>query len=50
MALPLDFGFSSSLPQHQHLLRAMDVLDEHSDALGERLATLMRPLIGARIV
>jgi len=26
-------------------LRAMDVLDEHSAALGSRLATLMRPLI-----
>ena len=31
--------------EHQHLLRAMDVLDEHSDKLGARLATLMRPLI-----
>lgn len=31
--------------EHQHLLRAMDVLDEHSDKLGNRLATLMRPLI-----
>lgn len=45
VALPLDFGFSEVLPQHQHLLRAMDVIDEHSDALGVRLATLMRPLI-----
>ncbi len=26
-------------------LRAMDVIDEGSDALGARLATLMRPLI-----
>jgi len=45
VALPVNFGFSSGLPQHQHLLRAMDVLDEHSAALGTRLATLMRPLI-----
>ena len=45
VALPLDFGFEGGPPQHQHLLRAMDVLDEHSDALGARLATLMRPLI-----
>ena len=45
VALPLDFGFSEGPPQHQHLLRAMDVLDDHSDALGTRLATLMRPLI-----
>lgn len=45
VALPLDFGFTEGPPQHQHLLRAMDVIDEHSDALGTRLATLMRPLI-----
>lgn len=45
VALPANFGFSDGLPQHQHLLRAMDVLDEHSAALGTRLATLMRPLI-----
>ena len=58
VALPLHFGFDAAskgadkrthtnikLPTHQHLLRAMDVLDEHSDALGARLATLMRPLI-----
>jgi transposase len=45
VALPLDFGFADGPPQHQHLLRAMDVIDDHSDALGERLATLMRPLI-----
>ena len=45
VALPMDFGFSEGLPQHQHLLRAMDVIDEHSDALGVRLATLIRPLI-----
>lgn len=35
----------SGISEHQHLLRAMDVLDEHSDKLGSRLATLMRPLI-----
>ena len=45
VALPTDFGFADSLPSHQHLLRAMDVIDEHSEALGERLAGLMRPLI-----
>ena len=45
VALPLGFGFDEGAPQHQHLLRAMDVLDDHSAALGERLAALMRPLI-----
>ena len=43
VALPV--GSVKSLPEHQHLLRAMDVLDEYSDTLGTRLATLMRPLI-----
>lgn len=42
MALPAGSGVVS---EHQHLLRAMDVLDEHSDKLSARLATLMRPLI-----
>ena len=42
VALPSGFGVVS---EHQHLLRAMDVLDEHSDKLKLRLATLMRPLI-----
>jgi transposase len=42
VALPADCGVVS---EHQHLLRAMDVLDEHSDKLQTRLATLMRPLI-----
>ena len=42
VALPADFCVVS---EHQHLLRAMDVLDEHSDKLNTRLATLMRPLI-----
>jgi hypothetical protein len=45
VALPVGFGFVQGLPEHQHLLRAMDVLDAHSDKLGERLASLMRPLI-----
>jgi transposase len=43
VALPV--GVVTSLPQHQHLLRAMDVIDEYSDTLGDKLATLMRPLI-----
>lgn len=43
VALPV--GVAKSAPEHQHLLRAMDVLDEYSDTLGARLATLMRPLI-----
>lgn len=42
VALPAGSGVVS---EHQHLLRAMDVLDEHSDKLNTRLATLMRPLI-----
>jgi transposase len=42
VALPVGVACA---PEHQHLLRAMDVLDEYSDALGIRLATLMRPLI-----
>ena len=42
VALPADSGVVS---EHQHLLRAMDVLDEHSDKLNSKLATLMRPLI-----
>lgn len=41
-ALPTGSG---TCPSHQHLLRAMDVLDAHSDKLGNRLASLMRPLI-----
>ena len=45
VALPVNFGFADSAPAHQELLRAMDVLDAHSAALGTRLATLMRPLI-----
>lgn len=42
VALPEGSGVVS---EHQHLLRAMDVLDEYSDKLSTRLATLMRPLI-----
>ncbi|OLP05890.1 IS1634 family transposase [Rhodoferax antarcticus] len=42
VALPAGSGI---VTEHQHLLRAMDVLDEHSDKLKLRLATLMRPLI-----
>ena len=42
VALPVGFGV---VTEHQHLLRAMDVLDEYSDKLSTRLATLMRPLL-----
>lgn len=45
VALPVNFGLADCGPTHQELLRAMDVLDDHSAALGTRLATLMRPLI-----
>jgi hypothetical protein len=45
VALPKGFGFDAAPPEHHQLLRAMDVLDEHSDAIAERLALLMRPLI-----
>jgi hypothetical protein len=55
VALPVGFGLGADeaggvcgqgpVLAHQHLLRAMDVLDEHADALGQRLAVLMRPLI-----
>jgi len=45
VALPRGFGFDVGLPEHQHLLRAMDVIDDHADAIGKRLAFLMRPLI-----
>lgn len=45
VALPVNFGFADGPPEHQQLLRAMDVLDEHSASLSTRLATLMRPLI-----
>ena len=42
VALPVGVA---CVPEHQHLLRAMDVLDEYSDTVGDKLATLMRPLI-----
>ena len=42
VALPTGVG---AVSEHQHLLRAMDVIDEYSDKLGDRLALLMRPLI-----
>ena len=45
VALPVDFGLAGGLPAHQHLLRAMDVIDEHHEALRDRLALLVRPLI-----
>ncbi len=45
VALPRGFGFDAGPPEHQHLLRAMDVIDDHADAINERLAFLMRPLI-----
>jgi hypothetical protein len=45
VALPTDFGLRDGAVDHQHLLRAMDVLDDHAPAIAERLALLMRPLI-----
>lgn len=45
VALPVGFGLDESAPMHQHLLRAMDVIDEHHEALRDRMALLMRPLI-----
>lgn len=45
VALPKGFGFEGSAPEHHHLLRAMDVLDDHAEAIADRLALLMRPLI-----
>jgi len=44
VALPSQFALAE-MPQHQHLLRAMDVLDDHADALDERLSLLLRPLV-----
>jgi hypothetical protein len=37
VALPV--GCVKSLPQHQHLLRCMDVLDEYSESLGLKFDT-----------
>jgi hypothetical protein len=45
VALPRGFGFEGAAPEHHHLLRAMDVLDDHAEAIADRLALLMRPLI-----
>ena len=45
VALPRGFGFAEGPPDHQHLLRAMDVLDDHGQSIADRLALLMRPLI-----
>lgn len=45
VALPVGFGLDEHAPTHQHLLRAMDVIDEHHEALRDRMALLMRPLI-----
>jgi transposase len=45
VALPVGFGLDEDAPMHQHLLRAMDVIDEHHEALRDRMALLMRPLI-----
>lgn len=45
VALPVGFGLDEGAPMHQHLLRAMDVIDEHHEALRDRMALLMRPLI-----
>lgn len=45
VALPVGFGLDEGTPMHQHLLRAMDVIDEHHEALRDRMALLMRPLI-----
>jgi hypothetical protein len=45
VALPSGFGFDQGLPDHQPLLRAMDVLEDHSSAIANRLALRMRPLI-----
>lgn len=45
VALPKGFGFEAAPPEHHHLLRAMDVLDDHADAIADRLALLTRPLI-----
>jgi len=39
------FASDAGAPQHQQLLRAMDVLDDHGAAIGQRLSLLMRPLI-----
>ncbi len=45
VALPRGFGFDAGAPEHQQLLRAMDVLEDHGQAIAQRLSLLMRPLI-----
>jgi hypothetical protein len=45
VALPRGFGFDAGAPDHQQLLRAMDVLEDHGPAISARLSLLMRPLI-----
>jgi transposase len=45
VALPVGFGLDEDAPMHPHLLRAMDVIDQHHEALRDRMALLMRPLI-----
>lgn len=45
VALPRGFGFDAGAPEHQQLLRAMDVLEDHGPAIAQRLSLLMRPLI-----
>jgi transposase len=45
VALPCGFGLEDGAVDHQQLLRAMDVLDDSAEALADRLALLMRPLI-----
>ena len=43
------FGFDTGMPEHQHLLRAVDVIDDRADTIGERLAFLMRPLLNQEL-
>ena len=45
VALPKGCDFSLGAPDHQQLLRAMDVLEDNADVIEERLSALMRPLI-----
>lgn len=43
-------GFSVEAIEHQHLLRAMDALVEHQDAVEAVLSTLLRPLLPSSAV
>lgn len=45
VAMPLECALGDGAPAHQHLLRAMDVIEEHHEALRDRMAMLMRLLI-----